>query len=108
MEFKIPMGLAMESQWYLNHVRGLQQQGQIPSKDQMVSTIIISPQHNQNIPHAKKDFTVVIAVDNLSAGQFTNPDTTYYSAPQQLDRKGFIKGHTHVTIQVLALCQAGI
>lgn len=66
----------------------------------MVSTIIISPQHNENIPHAHKDFTVVIAVDNLHTGQFTNPDTTYYSAPQQLDNNGLILGHSHITIQV--------
>lgn len=66
----------------------------------MVSTIIISPQHNQNIASAHKNFNVVLAVDNLAAGQFTNPDTTYYSAPQQLNNEGNILGHTHITIQV--------
>jgi transcription initiation factor TFIID subunit 15 len=66
----------------------------------MVSTIIISPKHNENIPSANKNFTVVLAVDNLDAGQFTNPDTTYYSAPQQLNKNGNILGHTHITIQV--------
>lgn len=66
----------------------------------MVSTIIISPQHDQNIRSANKDFNVVLAVDNLAAGQFTNPDTTYYSAPQQLNKNGNILGHTHITIQV--------
>lgn len=66
----------------------------------MVSTIIISPKHNENIASANKDFNVVLAVDNLAAGQFTNPDTTYYSAPQQLNKNGNILGHTHITIQV--------
>src|SRR5579859_851908 len=73
--------------------------GEIPAKGDMVSTIIISPKHNDNIK-TKKDFDVVIAVINLSTGQFTNPDTTYYSAPQQLDKNGKILGHTHVVIQV--------
>jgi hypothetical protein len=66
----------------------------------MVSTIILSPQHNENIPHTNTDFNVVIAVDNLDTGHFTNPNTTYYSAPQQLNNDGVIIGHTHITIQV--------
>jgi len=66
----------------------------------MVSTIIISPQHNENIPHAHKEFDVVLAVDNLATGHFTNPDLTYYSAPQQLNNNGIVIGHTHITIQV--------
>ena len=66
----------------------------------MVSTIIISPQHNENIAKANSNFDVVIAVDNLVTGQFTNPNTTYYSAPQQLNDDGVILGHSHITIQV--------
>jgi hypothetical protein len=68
----------------------------------MTSTIIISPQHNQNIVGAKKDFNVVIAVANLATGQFTNPANTYYSAPQQLNGQGVILGHSHITIQVIS------
>ena len=74
--------------------------GQIPSKGQMVSSIILSPQHNQNIAKENSDFTVTVAVNNLNTGHFTNPNTTYYSAPQQLDDNGLILGHTHITIQV--------
>ena len=66
----------------------------------MVSTVVISPKHNENIPDANQDFDVVLAVDNLAAGQFTNPDATYYSAPQQLNDQGLILGHSHITIQV--------
>jgi hypothetical protein len=69
----------------------------------MVSTIILSPQHNQNIVGANKDFDVVIAINHLTTGQFTNPQNTYYSAPQQLDDQGFILGHSHITIQVLSV-----
>jgi transcription initiation factor TFIID subunit 15 len=67
----------------------------------MVSTIIISPQHDQNIAKAHSTFNVVISVDNLQTGQFTNPNLTYYSAPQQLNSDGNILGHTHITIQVI-------
>jgi len=35
----------------------------------------------------------------LQAGSFTNPDSTYYTAPQQLNGQGLIIGHTHVTVQ---------
>jgi len=66
----------------------------------MVSTIILSPQHNQKIVGANKDFNVVIAINHLTTGQFTNPESTYYSAPQQLDDEGFILDHSHITIQV--------
>jgi transcription initiation factor TFIID subunit 15 len=66
----------------------------------MVSTILLSPQHNENIPKAHQDFDIVLAINNLAAGQFTNPDSTYYSAPQQLNEDGLILGHSHVTIQV--------
>jgi transcription initiation factor TFIID subunit 15 len=66
----------------------------------MVSTIIVSPQHNENIPKTNSDFNVVLAIDNLDTGHFTNPNLTYYSAPQQLNGNGVIIGHTHVTIQV--------
>jgi hypothetical protein len=37
---------------------------------------------------------------NLVAGSFTNPDSTYYAAPQAL-KGGKVVGHTHVTIQSL-------
>jgi transcription initiation factor TFIID subunit 15 len=67
----------------------------------MVSTIILSPKHNENIPDTNQDFDVTIAVDNLATGHFTNPNLTYYSAPQQLNDDGIVIGHTHITIQVL-------
>lgn len=73
--------------------------GDLPAAGQMVSTIIISPQSGQNIA-ANTQFNVVLQVANLEAGSFTNPDNTYYSAPQTL-KNGKVVGHTHVTIQDL-------
>ncbi|KAI9739735.1 MAG: hypothetical protein M1834_006454 [Cirrosporium novae-zelandiae] len=72
--------------------------GDIPSTGSMVSTIITSPENNEDVD-ADSDFTVEMQVSNLAAGSFTNPDVTYYAAPQELDDSGSVIGHTHVTIQ---------
>jgi transcription initiation factor TFIID subunit 15 len=73
--------------------------GDIPSSSNMISTIITSPGPGDTIA-ANQDFNVNLQVANLVAGSFTNPDTTYYAAPQALEG-GKIVGHTHVTIQSL-------
>lgn len=73
--------------------------GDIPSTANMVSTIITRPAPSENLP-ANKDFNVDVQVANLHVGSFTNPDVTYYAAPQAL-KGGKIVGHTHVTIQTL-------
>ncbi|KAJ9252213.1 hypothetical protein DTO207G8_4828 [Paecilomyces variotii] len=73
--------------------------GDIPAQSNMISTIITNPQAMQDIP-ANQDFQVNLQVDNLQAGTFTNPDNTYYAAPQAL-QGGKVVGHTHVTIQSL-------
>jgi transcription initiation factor TFIID subunit 15 len=73
--------------------------GQIPAKNQMISTVITSPQNGQTI-QAGQDFNITLQVNNLQAGAFTNADATYYSAPQQL-QGGLVVGHTHVTVQDL-------
>jgi len=75
--------------------------GDIPSTDNMVSTILTSPTPGQNLA-ANQDFVVKMQVANINAGVFTNPTVTYYSAPQALDpnNKNII-GHVHVTIQTL-------
>ncbi|POR32542.1 Uncharacterized protein TPAR_07255 [Tolypocladium paradoxum] len=72
--------------------------GQIPAVNRMVSTVITAPNDTSNIA-AGEPFTVQLRVLNLEAGAFTDPDTTYYSAPQALNDNGQIIGHTHVTIQ---------
>lgn len=74
--------------------------GEMPAQNKMVSTIMLSPAHNDDI-QANQDFDVQLKIANLQAGFFTNPQTTYYSAPQQLSGDGVVIGHTHVTIQDL-------
>jgi hypothetical protein len=72
--------------------------GQIPSIDNMISSVFTNPQDGDTIA-ATTDFTVSIQTTGLTAGTFTNPDNTYYAAPQGLDGGGQIIGHTHVVIQ---------
>ncbi|KAI0850009.1 hypothetical protein F5Y00DRAFT_261111 [Daldinia vernicosa] len=72
--------------------------GKIPATTKMVSSVLINPQHNDNI-QANKDFDIQVQVQNFSPGTFTNAANTYYSAPQDLDGQGQIIGHTHVTVQ---------
>ena len=73
--------------------------GDIPAQNTMVSSMILSPATGQDIVPLT-DFNVQVQINNLAAGVFTNPDATYYAAPQQLVG-GKIVGHTHVTIQDL-------
>lgn len=61
--------------------------------------MITFPEPGQDIA-ADEDFDITVQVNNLQAGTFTNPDTTYYTAPQQL-QGGIVVGHTHVTVQDL-------
>jgi hypothetical protein len=73
--------------------------GDIPANTNMISTIITFPEPGQTIA-ADTDFKFTLQVSNLVAGSFTNPDLTYYAAPQALEG-GNIVGHTHVTVQSL-------
>jgi transcription initiation factor TFIID subunit 15 len=72
--------------------------GDIPSQNNMVSTVILSPQNLQDLT-PNQSFNVSLQVANLQAGAFTNATSTYYAAPQTLNSAGKIIGHVHVTIQ---------
>ncbi len=73
--------------------------GDIPSSNNMISTIITNPGPGDTIP-ANQDFNINVQIANLVAGHFTNAQSTYYSAPQTL-QGGNVVGHTHVTVQSL-------
>lgn len=73
--------------------------GDIPATTQMVSTIITSPKFGDTIA-PNQEFPVKLQVKNLQAGSFTNPDITYYSAPQELNAGGTIIGHVHVRCRI--------
>lgn len=74
--------------------------GKIPATSNMVSSILISPTPGQKL-EANKTFEVKVQTSGLSAGGFTNEDSTYYAAPQDLSSDGLVIGHTHVAIQDL-------
>lgn len=42
-----------------------------------------------------------MAIKNLETGNFVNAQQNYFSAPQQLNGQGVIKGHSHVVIEQL-------
>ncbi|KAK9781573.1 putative Ribosomal protein s17 [Seiridium cardinale] len=72
--------------------------GKMPASTKMISAVFVNPQNGDNIA-ANTDFSIQVQMANLAAGTFTNPDSTYYSAPQDLDNTGIVIGHTHVSVQ---------
>merc|ERR1712000_742626 len=64
----------------------------------MVASVFTSPQNGDDL-QADTDFTISVQMINFAPGTFTNPDNTYYAAPQDVDGNGNIIGHTHVTVQ---------
>lgn len=76
--------------------------GQIPSQQNMVSTVITNPQNGEDIP-PNQTFSFSASAINMVFGAFTNAQATYYSAPQALDPKsGNIIGHLHFTVQSMS------
>jgi len=75
--------------------------GRIPAKDKMPSSKFIDPPNFSDNLVAKQPFQIKMKIVRLQTGQFANPLTNYYSAPQQVNDQGFIKGHSHVVIQAL-------
>lgn len=72
--------------------------GVIPSKDRMPASKFVFPKNGGTVP-ANQKFTIQMKIKNLETGNFVNAQQNYYSAPQQLNNQGFIKGHSHVVIQ---------
>ena len=73
--------------------------GDIPATTDMVTSILTNPLPGQDID-ADTTFNVSVQMSGIDPGTFTNPDATYYAAPQQLNN-GLIVGHTHITVQTL-------
>ncbi|PKK66469.1 hypothetical protein RhiirC2_627714, partial [Rhizophagus irregularis] len=73
--------------------------GEIPSVDNMISTLIIKPADGSTI-EAKKKFRIDTITDNLISGFFSDPVKEYYVKPQQL-KNGKILGHSHIIVQKL-------
>jgi len=67
----------------------------------MPSSKFLKPK-NLDAIKAKTTFQIKMAVRHLDTGHFTNPDTTYYAAPQQLNAGNDIIGHPHFVIEQLS------
>lgn len=72
--------------------------GNIPAVGNMISAIITNPQPGDKLT-SDTTFNVSVQTVHLKAGNFVNPTTNYYTAPQDLDNNGDIIGHCHVTVQ---------
>ncbi|KAF2853785.1 hypothetical protein T440DRAFT_443563 [Plenodomus tracheiphilus IPT5] len=73
--------------------------GDIPASNKMISAVFTNPKNGDKIA-PDTPITFSVKIDNLVAGTFTNPDNTYYAAPQALEG-GLVVGHTHVSVQDL-------
>lgn len=75
--------------------------GAIPSTSNMPSAKFVSPNNLAVLP-ANTTFQVTLAMKGIQTGFFVNPDTNYFSAPQQIDpTSGQIQGHAHIVIEAL-------
>ncbi|TGO56645.1 hypothetical protein BCON_0075g00350 [Botryotinia convoluta] len=74
--------------------------GKLPAKTAMVSSTIINPPTGGKGIPSDTTFNITVQMSNIVAGSFTNADSTYFAAPQDLSG-GKVIGHTHVTVQDL-------
>lgn len=72
--------------------------GQIPAIQNMPSSKFQFPTNFQQINEGQS-FTIKMAIKNLETGNFVNAQANYYSAPQQLNAQGIIRGHSHVVVE---------
>ena len=74
--------------------------GIIAASTNMPSAKFVFPKNGQTIA-ANQNFTVQMAISHLNTGFFTNPDETFFAAPQTVDSSGDITGHSHIVIEKL-------
>ncbi|KAI0344231.1 hypothetical protein BDW22DRAFT_1344315 [Trametopsis cervina] len=75
--------------------------GVIAAQANMPSSKFQVPANGQVIPE-NTAFTITMAISNLETGNFVNPNTNYFAAPQQVNSAGAIVGHSHVVIEALS------
>jgi hypothetical protein len=72
--------------------------GQVASATSIPSCKYVFPK-NLDTLKANTAFTMKLAVKGVQLGVFTNADSNYYAAPQQLNKQGQIIGHTHLVVE---------
>jgi len=75
--------------------------GVLAPSTNMPSSKFIKPK-NLDAIKADTTFQIKMAIRHLEAGHFTNPNTTYYGAPQRLNSGNDIIGHPHFVIEKLS------
>lgn len=80
--------------------------GKIPALANMISAMITNPKPGDKLT-SDTTFNISVQTAHLKAGNFVNPTTNYYTAPQDLDNNGDIIGHCHVTIQDIGSLDSG-
>ncbi|KAH9922169.1 uncharacterized protein B0H18DRAFT_521462 [Fomitopsis serialis] len=74
--------------------------GMIAATTAMPSSKFVNPKNLDTVP-ANQNITIQMAISNLDTGNFVNPNTNYFSAPQQTSSSGVIQGHSHVVVEAI-------
>ncbi|KAF9535763.1 hypothetical protein CPB83DRAFT_888439 [Crepidotus variabilis] len=74
--------------------------GSIPAKSKMPTSKFVFPTNGGTVK-TNQAFTIQMKISNLETGNFVNAAQNYFSAPQQLNAQGIIRGHSHVVVTKL-------
>jgi len=75
--------------------------GDIPNTSNMPAAKFVQPKNLDTVV-ANQNLTIAAKITGLQTGLFTNAETNYYGAPQQLNAQGQVKGHTHFVISEIS------
>jgi LysM repeat protein len=73
--------------------------GRIIGIDKMPSSKFVFPENFSSDLNENQPFTISMQIKNVQSGNFVNPATNYYAAPQQVNDQGVVIGHSHVTVE---------
>jgi len=76
--------------------------GRIVGIKQMPSSKFVFPENFSDTLEENTAFTIKMAISKVQTGNFVNPATNYYAAPQQVNGNGQVIGHSHVTVEKIS------
>jgi len=76
--------------------------GRIVGTKQMPSSKFVFPENFSDTLQEGKAFEIKMAINKVQTGNFVNPATNYYAAPQQVNGDGQVIGHSHVTVEKIS------
>lgn len=74
--------------------------GDISAVTNMPAATFLSPTNGEDLA-ANQTFNIVLGVQGMQTGSFTDAQTTYFSAPAQLNAQGQNIGHNHISCQAI-------